>query len=68
MFDVDAFNAAVKHKGETQEDAAKIMQMNPATLYRKATGQSDFYRKEIEAFCLHYDVPPDSIFFATYSA
>lgn len=68
MIDVNRFNACIVAKGETQSDAARIMGMNPSTLYRKVTGVSDFYRSEIEAFCLHYDANPNEIFFAEVSA
>jgi len=68
MFNCNAFYAAIKAKGETQGDAAKVMQINLATLHRKVTGKSDFYRREIELFCLHYQVNPDEVFFNPDSA
>lgn len=68
MFDINQFNASIAAKGETQNDAARVMGMNPSTLYRKTTGASDFYRNEIEAFCAHYGVSADKIFFAEDSA
>ena len=67
MLDERAFDAAIAMKGSTQQEAAKVMGMNPATLSRKKKGESDFYRKEIEAFCAFYGVSPD-IFFAEVSA
>lgn len=68
MFDVKKFNAAIALKGENQQEAARVMGINPATLYRKIRGESDFYRTEIEAFCNHYNVSPSEIFFAEFSA
>ena len=65
MFDKNKFNAAIVAKGEKLGDAARIMGINKATLYRKVTGKSDFYRHEMETFCTHYDIEkPDEIFFA----
>lgn len=68
MFDPNAFNAAIARKGSTRREAAHVMNMNPATLFKKTTGKSDFYRKEIEAFCRFYEVRPDDIFFTAHSA
>lgn len=68
MFNGNLFDAAIRAKGETLMDAAKVMGMNSATLSRKKNGTSDFYRKEIDAFCRHYNVNPDKIFFASDSA
>lgn len=67
MFDVRAFNSAIALKGSNQQEAARVMGMNPATLSRKIKGESDFYRKEIEAFCSYYGASPE-IFFAEDSA
>lgn len=68
MFDARAFNAALALKGSNQREAAKVMGINPATLSRKMAGKSDFYRKEIESFCMYYEAEPDKIFFADVSA
>ncbi len=67
MLDKRAFDAAIALKGSTQQEAARVMGINPATLSRKVKGESDFYRKEIEAFCAFYNVSPN-IFFAELSA
>jgi len=64
MFDRLLFNQAIKNYGETYDDAAKVMGINKVTLYRKIKGTSDFYRNEIDAFCFHYQVNPQDIFFA----
>ena len=68
MFNVNEFKACIKRKGETQEDAARVMGIKPATLYRKMNGISDFFRNEIEAFCVHYNANPDDVFFSNRSA
>lgn len=68
MFDKKKFNAAIVLKGETQKDAARVMNMHPSTLFRKINEESDFNRKEIELFCRHYGVDPKDIFFTNYSA
>lgn len=68
MFDERRFDAAIVLKGESLKDAAAVMGISTATLYRKKTGISDFYRAEIEKFCEHYEVSPDVIFFAENSA
>lgn len=68
MFNSNEFNSAIARKGSTQKEAAHVMGINPATLFRKMNGSSDFYRKEIEAFCQFYEVKPDVIFFADHSA
>ena len=67
MFDERAFNAAIAMAGSSHDEAARVMGMNPATLSRKKKGESDFYRKEIEAFCTYYHASP-KIFFAEESA
>ena len=64
MFSAGEFYAAIARKGERQRDAARIMGINTVTLYRKIYGESDFYRKEIDAFCGHYECDPNTIFFA----
>ena len=68
MFNSKEFDAAIAKKGSTRREAAQVMGMNPATLYKKTVGKSDFYRKEIESFCIFYEVRPDHIFFAEQSA
>lgn len=68
MFDRSRFNAAIALRNETQADAARVMKINPSTLFRKINGESDFNRKEIELFCNHYGVDPRDIFFTGHSA
>lgn len=38
----------MKEANVTMEKAAKVMNIDPATFYRKKIGESDFYRKEIQ--------------------
>lgn len=68
MFNVNAFDAAIVLRGSDNAEAARVMGINPATLARKKSGESDFYRREIDAFCEFYSVSPDDIFFASNSA
>ncbi|MEG1753360.1 MAG: helix-turn-helix transcriptional regulator [Christensenella sp.] len=64
MFDEKSFRNAVLKKGETILDAAAIMGISKVTLYSKMTGESDFFREEIQKFCEYYGVRPALIFFA----
>jgi DNA-binding Xre family transcriptional regulator len=68
VFDERAFNAILAMRGSTRAEAAEVMGMNSATLFRKINGKSDFYRKEITKFCKFYRVNPNEIFFAGDSA
>lgn len=40
--------AKFKEKGTNVVEASKIIGVEPSTFYRKMSGQSDFFRKEIE--------------------
>ena len=44
----DLFDYKIKVKSYTRDDIAKLLAINPATLYRKLTGESDFTRREIQ--------------------
>lgn len=48
MFDENKFKAAVISNGKTLKDVAKALDISTVTLYRKMSGESDFYRNEIE--------------------
>lgn len=48
MFDEEKFRQAIKEKGVTLQEIADMLDINLVTLYRKMSGESDFYRKEIE--------------------
>ena len=67
VFDKRKFRARLVELGVSVEDLAKKLDMNPATLYRKMSGESDFFRNEIqviarELYLSHGDVM--AIFFA----
>lgn len=47
MFKKNELVAEIIRKGYKIEDFAKIVGLNPATLYRKMNGKTDFYRNEI---------------------
>lgn len=48
MFNSLEFNALLARNDKTKDDVAAVLGINPATLYRKVNGQSDFTRKEIQ--------------------
>lgn len=51
MFDEAKFKAAVIGSGKTLKDVASALDISTVTLYRKMSGESDFYRAEIEKCC-----------------
>lgn len=51
MFNKKAFHIAVIAADMTYEDVAKAIGINASTLYRKACGQSEFTRSEIQKIC-----------------
>ncbi len=51
MFKKNEFRAAMARKGKNASEVAKALNIDPATLSRKISGQSDFYRSEIEKIC-----------------
>ncbi len=65
MFDEKKFRAALVLKGISLSEVAKAMGINVVTLYRKMSGESDFYRNEIQKFCELTGIEnPSDIFFA----
>lgn len=67
MFSPNEFNALIAKHGQTKEDVAAIIGVNPATLYRKISGVSDFTRREIQTISRAYSLTADdinNIFFA----
>lgn len=67
MFDVREFNAMLAKNAKTRDDVAVLLGINPATLYRKIKGTSDFTRAEIQAIRLAFNLSAtevDRIFFA----
>lgn len=64
MFNRKRFNAALAINGLTMKELAEKMGIDPATLYRKVTGKSDFNRKEINEICQILSLEsPVAIFF-----
>lgn len=67
MFNRDLFRAKYIEHGMNSDDVARIMGINPATLYRKMGGISDFTRNEIQLFRAALQLSPketDAIFFS----
>ena len=67
MFCVTEFNAMLARFSKTKEDVAVMLGINPATLYRKINGQSDFTRQEIQTIRCAFNLDADTldkIFFA----
>lgn len=67
MFKKNEFKAAMARKELSVTDIAKEMGIDPATLFRKISGQSDFYRNEIEKLCQILELSAEDtlkIFFA----
>lgn len=48
MFQKNEFKAEVVRRGMTLSQIAEILGINPASLARKMSGESDFFRYEIE--------------------
>ncbi len=64
MFNKNAFRAAIVLRGKTLSDAAKCLEIDNSTLYRKMNGKSDFTRKEIQTLCEYFQIEnPMEIFF-----
>ena len=51
MFNERRFKAQVVLAGMTMRQVAAELGIDEATLYRKMSGKSDFYRKEIQQLC-----------------
>lgn len=71
MFNRARFHEAVKTRGMTLSEVAKLMKINGATLYRKMYGISDFTRSEIEDLRLALlltNEEADALFFRNESA
>lgn len=67
MFKKNEFRAMLARKELSVSEVAKTLGIDPATLSRKISGQSDFYRNEIEKICQLLKLTPDEtmqIFFA----
>ena len=59
MFKKNEFRAAMARKEMSANELAKALGIDPATLSRKISGQSDFYRNEIEKLCKILDLTPE---------
>lgn len=67
MFKKNEFKAVVARKEILLGDLAKALDIDSATFSRKMSGQSDFYRSEIEKLCKILELTPEEtmqIFFA----
>lgn len=67
MFNRNLFRAKVVAMGMTLEEVARKMGINPSTLDRKMSGNSDFTRSEIQSLRKMLTMTADecdSIFFA----
>lgn len=53
--------AKFKEKGTNVAEASKIIEVKPSTFYRKMSGQSDFFRKEIEKLVKFLDLSIDEM-------
>lgn len=65
MFDERRFKAQVVLAGLTMRQVAAELGIDETTLYRKMSGKSDFYRKEIQRLCDLLKIEdPAAVFFA----
>lgn len=66
MFNEKLFRMILLREGISLQQIAELLGINPATLYRKMKGDSDFYRDEIQQICdfLHLELKEkEEIFF-----
>ena len=61
MFKKNEFIAILARKEMSANDVAKELGIDKATLSRKISGQSDFYRNEIAKLCKILDLSPEEI-------
>lgn len=65
MFNEKKFKEIIKENGFSMSDIAAFLNINLSTLYRKMSGESDFYRGEIQSLCELLKLEnPSEIFFA----
>lgn len=48
MFQENEFRAEIARRGLTIKEVAKMLGIDPVSLYRKMKGESDFFRNEIQ--------------------
>ena len=66
MFDYEAFLSYVEKRGIKIKAVAEALGISRTTLYRKATGLSDFTRAEIQKCCDFFgEKEMNNIFFAS---
>nr|DAI40689.1 MAG TPA: Transcriptional repressor, TetR family Alpha Protein, Transcriptional Repressor [Caudoviricetes sp.]DAM32200.1 MAG TPA: Transcriptional repressor, TetR family Alpha Protein, Transcriptional Repressor [Caudoviricetes sp.]DAY00483.1 MAG TPA: Transcriptional repressor, TetR family Alpha Protein, Transcriptional Repressor [Caudoviricetes sp.] len=53
--------AKLKEKGSNVAEISKIIGVEPSTFYRKLSGQSDFFRKEIEKIVKYLNLSIDEM-------
>mgnify|MGYP000131677965 FL=1 len=51
MFDEIAMRMLLRKKGKTLEEWANYLGIDRLTIYRKMSGESDFWRREIQKTC-----------------
>ena len=65
VFDEFAMRGMLKRKHLTIDGWAKYLGISKTTLYRKMSGESDFWRNEIQKTCVFvHEESLNSIFFA----
>lgn len=57
QIDKRVLRGALGYQGMTMAQLARRLGINPATLYRKINGRSDFYLWEVSAICQELDIP-----------
>ena len=64
MFDKKRFKAAMALADKSYKDLAEALGIDTSTLYRKANGQSEFTRSEIQVLCeiMCLETPMDIFF------
>jgi betR domain len=53
--------AKLKEKGSNVAEISKIIGVEPSTFYRKLSGKSDFFRKEIEKIVKYLNLSIDEM-------
>lgn len=59
--DVNLFKYYMAKAGKTTNDVAAKLGVHPATLHRKLTGESDFYRNEIVIISDYLNLDTDAV-------
>lgn len=61
MVDANLLKYYVMESGKSLTDVAAAIGVTPATLYRKMSGKSDFYRKEMQDIASYLGLDRDTI-------